>query len=110
MDKIVISFLVPLEELIFGISFMTVFGILQLPYEEIGGNPVPTVIFKDNPSFFHAFLLCLNFAFTGAVITISLREGYPKVARHGRRLAVACMAAAGGILLWGCHGCLSLGY
>ncbi|GFS28918.1 hypothetical protein Acr_00g0004670 [Actinidia rufa] len=72
MDKIVISFLVPLEELIFGISFMTVFGILQLPYEEIGG----------------------------AVITISLREGYPKVARHGRRLAVACMAAAGGILLW----------
>ncbi|PSR91240.1 Valine--tRNA ligase [Actinidia chinensis var. chinensis] len=90
----------PLEEIIFGVSFLTALGLLKLPFEEIGGNPVPTFIFKDRPFFFHAFLLCLNFAFTGAVITIYLRLGYPKVARHCRRLAIASIATAGAILVW----------
>ncbi|KAH7841790.1 hypothetical protein Vadar_034408 [Vaccinium darrowii] len=100
MDKLSITFYpaAPLEELIFGTAFLTVFGILQLPLEDVGGNPVPTVLFKDKPSFFHAFLLSLNFAFTGAGITIFLREGYPKIARHSRRLAIAFIVTAAGIL------------
>lgn len=72
----------PIQEMIFGFAFLAAFGILQLPNEKIEGNPVPTILFKNKPSFFHAFLLSLNFAFTGAVITISLREKYPKIARY----------------------------
>ncbi|CAK9181619.1 unnamed protein product [Ilex paraguariensis] len=82
------------EELIFGVTFVTAFGLLQLPYQKIDGNPVPTIIFKDNPSSFHAFLLAINFAFTGAVLTVSLRARYPKIARYCRQLAVVCVTAA----------------
>ena len=61
---------------------------------------VPTVIFKDNPSFFHGFLLALNFAFTGAVMTISLRERYPKISRYCRGLAVVSIVGAVGLVVW----------
>ena len=88
------------EELIFGVTFVTAFGLLQLPYQKIDGNPIPTIIFKDNPSSFHAFLLAINFAFTGAVLTVSLRAGYPKIARYCRQLAVVCVTAAAGIIFW----------
>jgi len=102
MGKTFITFIpaAPLEELIFGIAFAAVFGILQLPLEDVGGNPVPTVLFKDKPSFFQAFLICLTSAFTSAVITIFLRQGYPKIARHSRRLAIASTLTAAGILAW----------
>lgn len=101
MYKTSITFMpaAPLEEMIFGIAFLTVFGFLQLPLEDVGGNPVPT-LFKDKPSFFHAFLLALNFAFTGAGITISLREWHPNMARHSRYLAIASTVTASGILTW----------
>lgn len=100
MGKTFAISLAPLEEIIFWVSFVIAVGLLKLPYEEIGGNPVPTIIFKDKPSFFHTFLLCLNFAFTGTVMTIYLRLGYPKVARQSRCLTIASIATAGGILVW----------
>ena len=92
--------IVPLEELIFGIAFVAVFAILQLPYKDIDGNSVPTIVFTDKPSLFHGFLLALNFAFTGAVMTISLRERYPKAARYCRGLAVVSIVGAVGVLVW----------
>lgn len=102
MDNISVTFTpaAPLEEIIFGMAFLTVFGFLQLPLEDVGGNPVPTILFKDKPSFFHAFLLSLTFAFTGAGITITLREKHPKIARLSRCLAIASTVSAAGILTW----------
>ncbi|KAA8532824.1 hypothetical protein F0562_033060 [Nyssa sinensis] len=90
-----------LEETIFGAAFVTVFALLQLPYEKIDGNPIPTIIFKNKPAFFHAFVLSLNFAFSGAVMAISLRERYTGIARNCRRLAIVSIAMAVGILV--CH-------
>ncbi|GMP93616.1 hypothetical protein CsSME_00043372 [Camellia sinensis var. sinensis] len=90
----------PLEEMIFGVAFVTAFAILQLPYKDIDGNSVPTILFTDKPSFFHAFLLALNFAFTGAVMTIYLREGYPKIAKNCRCFAIVSISAAVGVLVW----------
>ncbi|XAR65515.1 hypothetical protein NMG60_11009661 [Bertholletia excelsa] len=90
----------PLEEIIFIVAFFSAFSLLNLPYAKIDGNPVPTVVFKDRPSFFHAFLLSLNFAFSGAVTTISLRGRHPNIARYSRRLAVGSAATAIGILAW----------
>ncbi|XAR65338.1 hypothetical protein NMG60_11009427 [Bertholletia excelsa] len=90
----------PPEETIFGGAFLTAFSLLQLPYERINGNPVPTVIFKDKPSFFHAFLLALNVAFSSAVITMSLRDICPRLTRHSRRLSIVSMATAVGIVGW----------
>ncbi|OVA12541.1 hypothetical protein BVC80_9011g56 [Macleaya cordata] len=89
-----------IEEPIFGLSFITAMVLVQLPYEDINGNPVPTIIFHDQPSVFHAFVLAVNFAFTGAVITLCLREEFPKIARNCRRIAVLFSAAAAGILSW----------
>ncbi|KAK2976383.1 hypothetical protein RJ640_008093 [Escallonia rubra] len=64
-----------LEEAIFGVTFVTIFALLQLPCEKIQGSRVPTVIFKGKPAIFHAFVVSLDFAFTGAVMTMSLRQG-----------------------------------
>ncbi|KAL7001350.1 hypothetical protein U1Q18_002500 [Sarracenia purpurea var. burkii] len=89
----------PIEEIIFAVAFVAVFAVLQFPHEETGDHPVP-IIFNGKPAaFFHAFLLSLNFAFTGAVIAISLRERHPKIARSSRRFAVGSIAAAVGILV-----------
>lgn len=89
-----------IEELILGISIGITLALVKLPYEKIDGNPVPTIIFKDKPGLFHAFILALNFSFFGSVITISLRERYAKVARYPLTLAVVSMATAFGILTW----------
>ncbi|KAA8529257.1 hypothetical protein F0562_033944 [Nyssa sinensis] len=89
-----------IEEIIFAVSFVTAFSLLQLPYETIDGNPVPTIIFKNKSAFFHAFLLSLNFAFSGAVMTISLRERHPTIGRVLRYLAIVSIATAVGIVLW----------
>ncbi|KAF7850733.1 hypothetical protein BT93_L5082 [Corymbia citriodora subsp. variegata] len=91
---------VGVEEVILVLSFAAAFLLLQLPFEEVDGNPVPRVVFSKRPACFHAYLLALNFAFTGAVMTMSLREKWPKATVHCRRLA--CLAAAGavGALAW----------
>ncbi|KAK2976382.1 hypothetical protein RJ640_008092 [Escallonia rubra] len=56
-----------LEEVICGVTFVTIFALLQLPCEKIQGSRVPTVIFKGKPTIFHAFVVSLDFAFTAAV-------------------------------------------
>lgn len=85
------------EEIISAASFVAVFSLLQLPFERVDGSPVPTIIFKDRPSLFHAFVLGLNFAFCGGVITISLRQIYPKIADVSRYLSILSMLVAVGI-------------
>ncbi|KAF7850732.1 hypothetical protein BT93_L5081 [Corymbia citriodora subsp. variegata] len=88
------------EELILILSFMAAFLLLQLPFEEVNGNPVPKVVFSKRPTCFHTYLLALNFAFTGAAMTMSLRDKCPKAAAHCRRLACLAAAAAVGALAW----------
>ncbi|XAR65514.1 hypothetical protein NMG60_11009660 [Bertholletia excelsa] len=88
------------EELISAAAFLIVFAIQKLPYEQRNGRSVPGGIFKDKSSFFHAFLLALNFGFTGAVISISLRKKHPKASRYCRHLALASMIVAGGVVMW----------
>ncbi|KAK3420560.1 hypothetical protein EUGRSUZ_G01398 [Eucalyptus grandis] len=88
------------EELILVLSFMASFLLLQLPFEEVDGNPVPRVAFSKRPACFHAYLLALNFAFTGAVMTMSLRKKCPKAAALCRRLACLAATAAVGALAW----------
>ncbi|KAL3731564.1 hypothetical protein ACJRO7_028449 [Eucalyptus globulus] len=88
------------EGLILVLSFAAVFLLLPLPFEEVDGNPVPRVVFSKRPACFHAYVLALNFAFTGAVMTMSLRERWPKAAAHCRRLACLAAAAAVGTLAW----------
>lgn len=87
----------PVEEFVFLISFTTVVGVVLRPLQEIDGNLVPVAIFKNNPAFFHAFLIALNFAFTGAVTTMSLREKNPTMASYCRRLAVVSVVVAAGV-------------
>ncbi|KAI3443958.1 hypothetical protein Pfo_000623 [Paulownia fortunei] len=93
-----LTFLAPVEELIFLVGIVTALMLLRLPYEDIKGNPVPVVIFKNKPTLFHAFLIAFNFGFTAAVMTMSLRAKIPTAARFCRRSAVACIAVAAGVL------------
>lgn len=87
------------EELISFFSFVAVFSLLQFPFERIDGNPVPTIIFKDRASYFHAFVLGFNFAFCGGVMTISLKQIYPRIADICRYLSILSMSVAVGIFL-----------
>lgn len=89
-----------LEELILGFSVATTLVLVKLPYEKIDGNPVPTVIFKNRPGLFHAFILALNFSFFGSVLTISLRGKYARIARYPLILAAVSTAAAIAVLTW----------
>ncbi|OVA12540.1 hypothetical protein BVC80_9011g55 [Macleaya cordata] len=84
-----------IEEFIFCASFITAMVLVQLPYKEIDGNPVPIIIFDDHPSSsFHCFVLAVNFAFTGAVITICIRQDYRKVAKITRSVAIVFTTTA----------------
>lgn len=88
------------EDVITPAAFISVFALLLLPYKKIDGNPVPTVVFNDLPSYFHAFVLGLNFAFCGGVMTISLRQLYPKVAFVCRCVSVLSMLLSTGIFVF----------
>ncbi|GMN38913.1 hypothetical protein TIFTF001_008151 [Ficus carica] len=89
-----------LEKLILWISVATVLVLSQLPYQKIDGNPVPTIIFKNRPSSFHAFILSLNFSFFGSFMTGPLRRRYPRLARCCLLLAVVSMTVGVAILAW----------
>nr|GLL34116.1 COPII coat assembly protein [Ipomoea trifida] len=86
------------EDVIFRIAFAAAFLLLPLPYEKIGGNPVPTVIFKGSPALFHVFLMSLAFAFSGAFVTMSFRETHPRFAGFCRWIALCSTATAAGVL------------
>lgn len=88
------------EELIFFIGILTALALLRSRYDYIDGNPVPVLIFSDKPSLFHGFLIALNFSFTAAVVTMSLRDKSPTLARLSRRSAVACVVVAAGLLAY----------
>jgi len=89
-----------LDEVILGVAFVTVFALPVLQYEKIGDNQVPTLIFKDKPSSFTAFVLALNFAFTAALMAIYLRERCRRFASHFRVLALVSIATAVAIPMW----------
>ncbi|PON40351.1 hypothetical protein TorRG33x02_340500 [Trema orientale] len=88
------------EEVIIGIAVGIAFALTQFPYKKINGSTVPTIIFKDSPHSFHAFILALNFAFFGSFVTINLRQIFPKIARCSLLLAVVSLALVVGIPLW----------
>ena len=89
-----------LEKVILCASVATVLVLVQLPYEKINDNPVPTVIFKDSPSLFHGFILSLNFSFFGSFVTIYSRERWPRLAKCCLSLAVVSAAIGAAILGW----------
>nr|DAD35148.1 TPA_asm: hypothetical protein HUJ06_005788 [Nelumbo nucifera] len=88
------------EELIYALSFMIVISLIQLPYEYIDGNPIPTVIFKGQPTTFHAFILSLVFSFSGSACAMMLREHYPKAAGYCRRFGLFAFSLAFSVFLW----------
>ncbi|KAK4400942.1 hypothetical protein Sango_1200300 [Sesamum angolense] len=59
-------------------------------------NPVP--IFRNRPTFFHVYLITINVAFTGAVMTMFLRNKYLKMASYSRWLVVVSVVIAAGLL------------
>ncbi|KAJ1412060.1 hypothetical protein SESBI_20700 [Sesbania bispinosa] len=86
-------------EIILGLCFTAINILLQLPYEYIDKNPVPTVIFKGRPTTFHAFLICIIFAFSGATNALVAynKSGF---ARFCGYYSMVSMASALAILFW----------
>lgn len=94
---ILIIILPPVEEFIFFVSSATVLALVRLPFRQTTYANV--VIFKNKDAFHYATsLIALNFAFTGAVMTMSLRDKNPKMACYCRRLAVLSILVAAGVL------------
>lgn len=89
-----------LEELILWQSVAIVIALLQFPYQKIDGNPVPTIIFDNRSSFFHPFILALNFSFFGSFSTIFLRKRYPRIASYFLLLALLSVTVQVCILTW----------
>ena len=86
-------------ECILGLCFTVITILLQLPYEYIDENPVPTIIFKGRPTTFQAFVVCIIFAFSGATNAI-VASNKPRFARFCGYYAMASMASALVILWW----------
>lgn len=89
---------IPPEEIIFVSGIFVAFALLTVRYEEIGGNQIPVVIFKNHPTLFHGFLLAFNLGFTAAVMTMSLRSRNRPSAWICRNLAVVCCVFAAGVV------------
>ncbi|KAI8011588.1 hypothetical protein LOK49_LG06G01019 [Camellia lanceoleosa] len=83
-------------------SFTIVIVLLILPCEYNDGNPIPVVIFKGLPSTFHAFVVCLVFAFTGSLSGLLIQDMH-FLAKFCEYSSMACMTSALALLLWGCH-------
>nr|KYP48304.1 hypothetical protein KK1_029996 [Cajanus cajan] len=86
-------------ECVLGLCFTVITILLQLPYEYIDNNPVPTVIFKGHPRIFHAFIICIIFAFSGSTNALVAfnKSTFSKFCGY---YAMASMASAMAILLW----------
>ncbi|CAL5390929.1 unnamed protein product [Camellia sinensis] len=80
-------------------SFTIVIVLLILPCEYIDGNPIPVVIFKGLPSIFHSFVVCLVFAFTGALSGLLIQDMH-FLAKFCEYSSMACMTSALALLLW----------
>ncbi|KAK7307006.1 hypothetical protein VNO77_39685 [Canavalia gladiata] len=86
-------------ECVLGLCFTVITILFQLPYEYINENPVPTIIFKGHPTTFHAFIICIIFALSGATnaLVVSNKSRFSIFCGY---YAMASMASAFGILLW----------
>ncbi|CAK7323700.1 unnamed protein product [Dovyalis caffra] len=73
-----------------------------LPYEYGDGNPVPTIIFKDLPSTFHAYVISIIFAFTGSFSSLLIRDKvkYAKYEKFSRFYSLVFMVFAVAILVY----------
>ncbi|GMN33381.1 hypothetical protein TIFTF001_041886 [Ficus carica] len=91
--------LLPQKLILWG-SIVATLVLVQLPYEKVDGKPVPTILFKNNPSLFVVYILSLNFSVFGSFTTISLQERYPRLGRCCLFLAVVSMAIGIAILAW----------
>ncbi|KAL9166389.1 hypothetical protein ABFS82_05G026300 [Erythranthe guttata] len=85
----------PVEEFVFLVSLVTVCASVGQHFGKTDENS--TVFERRNP-YFHSFLIALDFAFTGAITTMSLRRKSPTIAWYCRRVAVTSVVAAAGIL------------
>ncbi|KAL4632100.1 hypothetical protein ACB092_04G027500 [Castanea dentata] len=72
---------------------------MLLPREQVDGSPVPTLVFKDQPTAFHALLISIMFSFTDA-LTALLIQHRPRIERFCRVYAMASMLSALAILLY----------
>lgn len=89
------------------LALVSAYLLLRLPFEKIDGNPAPTIIFKGRPAFFHALILSLDFAFSGATVTICLHSKCPKMGGYFWWLSCTAMVVAAGMMAW-CSLALSL--
>ncbi|KAK4422526.1 hypothetical protein Salat_1835100 [Sesamum alatum] len=94
-ERTITVVLPPVEEFVFMVSFVTV---PALTTQGRDGNLGPVQIFKNKTIFFRAYLIAINIAFTGAVMTMCLRNKYLKMASYSRRLAVVSVAISAGVL------------
>uniref|UniRef100_A0A0A0KT20 PGG domain-containing protein n=1 Tax=Cucumis sativus TaxID=3659 RepID=A0A0A0KT20_CUCSA len=82
------------------LSFKTVTLILLFPYEQVNGNLVPAIIFKGLPSTFHAFLLSIVMAFSGAFNALMLATNKPKIAKFCSYYSLGFMVSAVVLFFW----------
>ncbi|XVF85716.1 hypothetical protein PTKIN_Ptkin17bG0139700 [Pterospermum kingtungense] len=87
-----------LESILF-ISFTIATILILLPHEYINGKPVPTIVFKGHPATFHAFTICIIFAFSGAFSALMVPKN-PTITRLCGCYSIASMASALGLFIW----------
>ncbi|WRX13890.1 hypothetical protein QQP08_006377 [Theobroma cacao] len=87
-----------LESILF-ISFTVATILILLPHEYVKGSPVPIIVFKGHPATFHAFTICIIFAFSGAFCAL-MTPNSPRIARLCGCYSIASMASAIGLLIW----------
>ncbi|XVF85713.1 hypothetical protein PTKIN_Ptkin17bG0139300 [Pterospermum kingtungense] len=76
------------------ISFTIATILILLPHEYVNGNPVPTIVFKGHPATFHAFTICIIFAFSGAFCALLMVPKNPIITRLCGCYSIASMASA----------------
>ncbi|KAF7132063.1 hypothetical protein RHSIM_Rhsim09G0118800 [Rhododendron simsii] len=78
----------------------TTAAVLQwIPYDQSGVYRVPKRFFKGHPSVFHAFLVSVMFAFSGAFSALFL-QNKPNMARVCSSYSSVSAASAVGLLIW----------
>ncbi|KAL7218580.1 hypothetical protein ACSBR2_011779 [Camellia fascicularis] len=84
-------------------SFLFTTILLVIPYQYKNGNPVPTMIFNGIPSSgFHAFVVSLVYAFTGALTALLIHDTAAGsfLARFCELVSILCMTSALSLLVW----------
>ncbi|KAE8648779.1 hypothetical protein Csa_009128 [Cucumis sativus] len=66
----------------------------------VNGNLVPAIIFKGLPSTFHAFLLSIVMAFSGAFNALMLATNKPKIAKFCSYYSLGFMVSAVVLFFW----------